>query len=60
MILMIHYSILSEDFIKLKIKTCGNIIQKFVNYGIKSCYYCSSGNKSERQIQRNRNRDKQR
>ncbi len=34
--LMIHYETLSEDFFKLKTKVAGNIIQKFVNYGIKA------------------------
>lgn len=34
--LMIHFAALSEDFFKLKAKVAGNIIQKFVNYGIKT------------------------
>ncbi|NRS47442.1 DUF4180 domain-containing protein [Brevibacillus sp. HB2.2] len=34
--LMIHYAALSEDFFKLKTKLAGNIIQKFINYGIKA------------------------
>lgn len=34
--LLIHYSTLSEDFFKLKTKVAGNIIQKFINYGIKA------------------------
>lgn len=34
--LMIHYASLSEDFFKLKTKVAGNIIQKFINYGIKA------------------------
>ncbi len=34
--LMIHYETLSENFFKLKTKVAGNIIQKFVNYGIKA------------------------
>lgn len=34
--LMIHYEALSEDFFKLKTKVAGNIIQKFINYGIKA------------------------
>lgn len=34
--LMIHYATLSEDFFKLKTKVAGNIIQKFINYGIKA------------------------
>lgn len=34
-LLMIHYEALSEDFFKLKTKSAGNMIQKFVNYGIK-------------------------
>jgi PadR family transcriptional regulator, regulatory protein AphA len=33
--LIIHYDALSEDFFKLKTKVAGDIIQKFVNYGIK-------------------------
>ena len=33
--LMIHYTALSEDFFNLRTKVAGNIIQKFVNYGIK-------------------------
>lgn len=34
--LMIHYEALSEDFFKLKTKVAGNIIQKFINYNLKS------------------------
>lgn len=34
--LLIHYATLSEDFFKLKTKVAGNIIQKFINYGIKA------------------------
>jgi PadR family transcriptional regulator, regulatory protein AphA len=34
--LMIHYAALSEDFFKLRTKLAGNIIQKFINYGIKA------------------------
>ena len=34
--LMIHYAALSEDFFKLKTKVAGNIIQKFISYGIKA------------------------
>ncbi|MCD9024704.1 DUF4180 domain-containing protein [Cohnella silvisoli] len=34
--LMIHYAALSEDFFKLKTRLAGNIIQKFINYGIKA------------------------
>ena len=34
--LMIHYATFSEDFFKLKTKVAGNIIQKFINYGIKA------------------------
>lgn len=34
-LLMIHYAALSQDFFNLKTKLAGNIIQKFVNYGIK-------------------------
>ncbi|GMX64917.1 DUF4180 domain-containing protein [Paenibacillus elgii] len=33
--IMIHYAALSEDFFKLKTKVAGDIIQKFINYGIK-------------------------
>ncbi|MFC5403150.1 DUF4180 domain-containing protein [Cohnella soli] len=33
--LMIHDAVLSEDFFKLKTKLAGNMIQKFINYGIK-------------------------
>lgn len=35
-ILMIHYAALSEDFFNLKTKAAGNIIQKFINYCIKT------------------------
>jgi len=35
-LIMIHYTALSEDFFKLKTKVAGNIIQKFINYGIKA------------------------
>jgi len=34
--LMIHCTALSEDFFKLKTKVAGDIIQKFINYGIKA------------------------
>ncbi|MCG7409576.1 DUF4180 domain-containing protein [Paenibacillus sp. ACRRX] len=34
--LMIHYATISEDFFKLKTKVAGNMIQKFINYGIKA------------------------
>lgn len=34
--LMIHNAVLSEDFFKLKTKLAGDIIQKFINYGIKA------------------------
>lgn len=34
--LMIHYEALSEDFFNLKTKVAGNIIQKFINYNLKS------------------------
>ena len=34
--IMLHYSVLSEDFFKLKTKVAGNIIQKFINYGIRA------------------------
>lgn len=33
---MIHYAALSEDFFKLKTRVAGNIIQKFINYGIRA------------------------
>lgn len=35
-LLMIHYDALSEDFFNLKTKSAGLMIQKFVNYGIKT------------------------
>ncbi|GKU78992.1 DUF4180 domain-containing protein [Paenibacillus sp. L3-i20] len=35
-VLMIHNAVLSEDFFKLKTKLAGDIIQKFINYGIKA------------------------
>jgi DNA-binding PadR family transcriptional regulator len=35
-LLMIHYSALSEDFFDLKTRAAGNIIQKFINYNIKT------------------------
>lgn len=35
-LLLIHYDVLSQDFFKLKTKVAGNIIQKFVNYGMKA------------------------
>ncbi|SDC90468.1 DNA-binding transcriptional regulator, PadR family [Paenibacillus sp. UNCCL117] len=34
--IMIHYAALSEVFFKLKTKVAGDIIQKFINYGIKA------------------------
>lgn len=34
--LMIHHAILSEDFFQLKTNLAGNMIQKFINYGIKA------------------------
>jgi DNA-binding PadR family transcriptional regulator len=34
--LMINNTALSEDFFKLKTKVAGNMIQKFINYGIKT------------------------
>ncbi|WP_068775028.1 DUF4180 domain-containing protein [Paenibacillus sp. FJAT-26967] len=34
--IIIHYTALSEDFFKLKTKVAGDIIQKFINYGIKT------------------------
>ncbi len=34
--IMLHYSSLSEDFFKLRTKVAGNIIQKFINYGIRA------------------------
>lgn len=33
---MIDHLALSEDFFKLKTKIAGNIIQKFINYGVKA------------------------
>lgn len=35
-LLMIHYATLSEDFFSLKTKVAGNIIQKLINYNIKT------------------------
>ncbi|MDK8183349.1 DUF4180 domain-containing protein [Paenibacillus sp. UMB4589-SE434] len=34
--LMVHYATISADFFKLKTKVAGNMIQKFINYGIKA------------------------
>ncbi|MVO98263.1 DUF4180 domain-containing protein [Paenibacillus lutrae] len=34
--IIIHHAALSEDFFKLKTKVAGDIIQKFINYGIKT------------------------
>jgi len=34
--IMIHYAALSEDFFKLKTKVAGNMIQKFINYGVQT------------------------
>jgi DNA-binding PadR family transcriptional regulator len=34
--LMLHYDILSEDFFKLRTKLAGNVIQKLINYNIKT------------------------
>lgn len=34
--LMIHYEALSEDFFNLKTKVAGNMLQKFINYNLKS------------------------
>ncbi|GIQ70501.1 DUF4180 domain-containing protein [Xylanibacillus composti] len=34
--ILIHYAALSEDFFNLKTKLAGDIIQKFINYGIKA------------------------
>jgi PadR family transcriptional regulator AphA len=34
--IIIHHTVLSEDFYNLKTKIAGNIIQKFINYGIKA------------------------
>ena len=34
-LVIIHYEALSEDFFELKTKAAGNIMQKFINYGIK-------------------------
>jgi hypothetical protein len=35
-LLMIYYTALSEDFFNLKTKVAGNILQKFMNYQIKT------------------------
>jgi PadR family transcriptional regulator, regulatory protein AphA len=35
-LLMIHYAALSQDFFKLKTRVAGNMLQKFINYGIKT------------------------
>jgi PadR family transcriptional regulator, regulatory protein AphA len=35
-LLMIHNEALSEDFYKLKTKVAGNMLQKFINYGIRA------------------------
>lgn len=35
-LLMIHYAALSQDFFKLKTRVAGNILQKLINYGIKT------------------------
>jgi PadR family transcriptional regulator AphA len=35
-LLMLHYDTLSEDFFRLKTKVAGDILQKLVNYGIKT------------------------
>lgn len=35
-LLLIHYEVFSEDFFNLKTKVAGNIIQKLINYNIKS------------------------
>lgn len=34
--IMIHHAVLSEDFFRLKTNLAGNMIQKFINYGIKA------------------------
>jgi PadR family transcriptional regulator, regulatory protein AphA len=35
-LLMIHYAALSQDFFKLKTRVAGNMLQKFINYCIKT------------------------
>ncbi|MCD4711820.1 MAG: DUF4180 domain-containing protein [Clostridiales bacterium] len=35
-LLMIHYNALADEFFDLKTKLAGNIIQKLINYGIKT------------------------
>ncbi|MDF2543146.1 MAG: putative transcriptional regulator [Herbinix sp.] len=35
-LLMIHHSALSEDFFHLKTKVAGNLLQKLINYNIKT------------------------
>jgi len=35
-LLMIHYASLSEEFFNLKTRVAGNILQKFINYNIKT------------------------
>lgn len=35
-LLMIHYEALADDFFNLKTKTAGNILQKLINYRIKT------------------------
>jgi PadR family transcriptional regulator, regulatory protein AphA len=35
-LVMIHYSALSEDFFRLQTKVAGDILQKFINYNIKT------------------------
>lgn len=34
-LLIIHYTALSEDFFNLKTRVAGNMIQKFINYGVR-------------------------
>lgn len=35
-LLIIHYEVFSEDFFNLKTKVAGNIIQKLINYNIRT------------------------
>ncbi|MCT8975311.1 DUF4180 domain-containing protein [Clostridium sp. CX1] len=35
-LLMIHYAALSKDFFKLKTRVAGDMLQKFINYGVKT------------------------
>jgi hypothetical protein len=36
-LLMIHYEALAAEFFQLSTKAAGDILQKFINYNIKSC-----------------------